>query len=184
MATEALAGHLKMAKVLPEFAFFDFEASGLGPEAFPTEIGWAIITSPGTVITGAVLIRPEPGWLAVAGSWSMDSQSVTGISIAMLEQGGVSPAEALERFREAIGDRVLVSDAPDYDGAWLTKLATAAKVDWPMQRQIVEYDSVMGQVADGVEILSAESFARLHWPNRHRAADDAGRLAWAYMIAR
>ena len=184
MATEALAGHLKMAKVLPEFAFFDFEASGLGPGSFPTELGWAIVTSPGTVETGSALIRPEPEWLEPPGVWEPAAEAVTGITREMLERDGVSPAEALEQFRVAIGDRVLVSDGVSYDKTWLYKAATVAKVEWPLSRMIIHYDAVMAQVADGVEILSAENYARLHWPNRHRAADDAGRLAWAYMIAR
>ena len=35
------------------YAFFDPEASGLGPTAFPTEIGWAILTGDGGVQTGS-----------------------------------------------------------------------------------------------------------------------------------
>ncbi len=169
---------------IPEFAFFDFESSGLGPESFPTELGWAILTGPGTVETGSALIRPEPAWLAVPGCWSIQSQIVTGITRAMLESDGLPASEALERFRVAVGSRLLVSDAPEFDGHWLQQLAMAAMVDWPLLRPIVEYYSVMGQVADGVDILMAENTARQHWPNRHRAADDAGRLAWAFMIAR
>jgi len=38
--------------------FLDVEASGLGPDSFPIEIGWAILGGP----AGSVLIKPAPDW--------------------------------------------------------------------------------------------------------------------------
>jgi hypothetical protein len=49
----------------------------------------------------------------------------------MLERDGVAPAEAMKRFMEAVGDRELYSDEPEFDAHWLGMIAKAAGASIP-----------------------------------------------------
>jgi hypothetical protein len=53
----------------------------------------------------------------------------------MLDQDGTPPGEALKRFLNAVGDRDLMSDEPDFDAHWLGMLAEAARMS-PDRRTI------------------------------------------------
>src|SRR5438132_11534746 len=96
-------------------AFLDLEASGLGSANFPTEIGWAIIHEDSSVQSDACLIRPPMKWTRYSNAWSAASERLTGISREMLDRDGLPPREALTLFLEAVGDRDLFSDEPQYD---------------------------------------------------------------------
>ena len=93
--------------------------------SYPTEVGWALIDKR-SVLAGSVLIAPPTEWRERPGSWSTEAETMTGISLAMLAEQGLPPAEAFAHFRAAVGERLLVSDAPEFDGPWLTQLASAA----------------------------------------------------------
>jgi hypothetical protein len=125
---------------LSRIAIIDLEASGLGSASFPTEIGWAIIHEDGSITSGACLIRPAAKWTTFANAWSAASERLTGfttfggedrrsgISREMLDRDGLAPREAVERFLEAVGDRDLFSDEPDFDQHWLGMLVDAAGI--------------------------------------------------------
>jgi hypothetical protein len=100
-------------------AFIDLEASSLGSASFPTEIGWAIIREDGSVDSGSCLIKPPARWTLYRSGWSAVSERLTGITREMLDQNGQPPSEAVKRFLEAVGDRDLFSDEPDFDAHWL-----------------------------------------------------------------
>jgi DNA polymerase III epsilon subunit-like protein len=150
-------------------AIIDLEASGLGSAGFPTEIGWAILHDDGSITSGACLIRPPAKWTMYANAWSPASERLTGITREMLDRDGVSPREAVERFLEAVGDRDLLSDEPDFDTHWLGMLVDAVGVSLG-ERTIRDLNEFMRR--PGLRPKFEE-------PPRHRAEADAMRLAIA-----
>jgi hypothetical protein len=68
-------------------AFVDLEASGLGSNSFPTEIGWAMISEDGSVESGSCLIRPTARWRMYSNAWSAASERLTGITKEILDEG-------------------------------------------------------------------------------------------------
>ena len=115
-------GNLRVEKI----AFIDLEASGLGSSSFPTEIGWAIIPENGSVESGSCLIRPPGKWTMYGNAWSPASERLTGITREMLDRHGLPPSQAMKRCLEAVGERELFSDDPEFDSHWLSMLADAA----------------------------------------------------------
>lgn len=156
--------------------FLDFEASGLEPGSWPIEIGLARIRSDGTVRVNACLIRPHPTWSEHL--WSPSSAEVHGISRSELD--GAYPADLIAAdFLELLVGRVIVSDAPDFDQRWLDMLAEL--IDPAPRFVIRDFDLAIAPfgfegVKRGYEILDA-------LPSRHRAGDDAARLARAWLAA-
>jgi hypothetical protein len=102
----AIGWSLKLSNIsapeMPRIAFIDLEASGLGSNSFPTEIGWAVICEDGPVVSDSCLIRPPAKWTLYANAWSTASEHLTGITRAMLDKRGLPPSEALKRFLDAV----------------------------------------------------------------------------------
>lgn len=142
---------------LGRIAFIDLEASSLDSASFPTEIGWRSSTR-----MARCLIKPPAKWTIYRNAWSAASERLIGITREMLDPHGVPPAEAVRRFLDAIGDRDLFSDEPDFDAHWLGMLAEAAgtSIGGP---NLGHARKLIQQVAGG--------------PPQHRAEADARRLA-------
>ncbi len=145
-------------------AFIDIEASGLGSSSFPTELGWAMVDEDGSVESSSRLIKPPSQWTIYANAWDPASERLTGITREMLERDGVAPSEAMRRFLTAVGDRAVFSDAPDFDGHWLSMIAKAAATQAP---EIGHSGSLIEMSEVGI--------------SSHRAEPDARRLAIAYV---
>jgi DNA polymerase III epsilon subunit-like protein len=152
-------------------AIIDLEASGLGSNGFPTELGWAIIQADGSVKSSSCLIRPPAKWTIYRNAWSAASERLTGITREMLDRDGVPPSEAMMRFFEAVGDRDLVSDEPDFDAHWLARLAEAAGTSIGGRK--------LGDARKLIQQTAADhgSTVEFHGPPQHRAEADARRLA-------
>jgi hypothetical protein len=52
--------------------FLDVEASALGEDSYPTEVGWAFLNGG----SGSMLIRPAPGWTVEA--WERFAEQIPG----------------------------------------------------------------------------------------------------------
>lgn len=154
--------HSRFAQV----AFIDLEASGLGSNSFPTELGWAIAREDGSIEASSYLIRPPSHWTIYANAWNPATQRLTGITRDMLEQDGVAPSEAMTRFLAAVGDRDVFSDAPGFDAHWFNMLAKAAG---SQAREIGDAGSLIKTLHVG--------------GSNHRAEPDARKLALAYAAA-
>jgi hypothetical protein len=46
----------------------------------------------------------------------------------MLDHDGLSPREAMKRFLNAVGDREVYTDEPDFDAHWLGMMEDAAGI--------------------------------------------------------
>jgi hypothetical protein len=153
--------------------WLDVEASGLGPDSYPIEVGWCDIDDR----RGSVLIRPAPGWT----HWQPAAEAIHGIARAHIEAEGVPVTGAAARIAEAVAGRTLYSDNPMMDGLWLARLfAAAGWAEMPVRVEdtVALALSAEGRVSDmGWE--QAERVARRIAPITHRAADDARH--WATM---
>ena len=162
--------------------FLDFEASSLGRNGFPIEVGWAAADGS----EEGYLIRPAPGWE----EWADSAERVHGIPLERLLREGTSHAVVARRMLQALEGHVLYASAPSWDGQWLSKLLRAAGLPRHALRlrdteealrssaaAILEAAGVpVGSRRDIVEdILGAASLAKRGEVPAHRALNDARR---------
>lgn len=166
---------MEVDSVRTAIAFIDVEASGLGPNSWPIEVGWTFDTGE----PRSMLIKPCDKWSMTA--WEKSAEKLHGISPTVLVTDGREPIEAALVLNAALGNAEVYSDAPDYDSYWLFRLYDAAGVR-PNYRLHDLGDLLRpiwpGEPADLVAEASKEA------PHIHRAADDARHLQEMYRIAR
>ncbi|TAN58924.1 MAG: hypothetical protein EPN20_15730 [Magnetospirillum sp.] len=161
---------------LSELLFVDVEASGLAPESYPIEVGWADLDGK----TGSILIRPALGWT----HWDSDAELMHCISRARLAEKGTDPTVAAKHVAEIFKDRTLISDSPDYDGRWLAKLFGVADLTPP---RLTHARSLIQGIASDLKrtqldwTLALEQADNLA-PVLHRAAADALNMATAVRL--
>jgi hypothetical protein len=98
--------------------FLDFEASSLGDEGYPIEVGWAGEDG----WTEAHLIRPAPDWT----DWDFTAEGVHGLSRERLAADGEPHDEVARRALEALSPHEVFVGAPSWDGKWMSVLLRAA----------------------------------------------------------
>jgi hypothetical protein len=84
-----------------------------------------------------------------------------------------------EEFRNMLGGRILVSDAPEFEERWLRKLYSSAGLEVPA---IKDYDFVSSAMFNTSEfyIVYREMDRE---PAPHRAGPDSARLVRAWLTA-
>ncbi len=144
--------------------FLDFEASSLGDESWPVEVGYAGACG----LEDAFYLSRHSDWSME--HWDRNSATIHGISLADLDEFGVEPAVAIDRLAE-LGNAVVVSDAPEFENHWLRRISAAA--GRPMPFVVKDWESVLpsGQSQDERKQLLAE--ARRRAGAHHRAGVDA-----------
>lgn len=156
--------------------FIDFEASGLGEDTWPIEVGLAWIGIDGDVHAEGHLIRPEPIWSWDA--WSEESAGIHNIPRAQLDDAPAA-ADVAPWVVRTVGRATVLSGAPPYDQRWLDVLL--ATIGSPELR-IEDYH------AAAFSWFGGATAPQLHAPygtlNQrrvpHRAAEDARGLALAW----
>jgi len=153
--------------VADRLAFFDIEASGLGPDSFPIEVGWAFASGS----SGSFLVRPAPTWTLDA--WDPLAEDIHGISYEQVLNQGISPWDAalrLNRLMAPPGETRLtvVSDAVEMDTFWLDRLFEESPEDRAFEvrdvnwlRQVLPPHGDEGQHSSESRIHRAEADARL-----------------------
>lgn len=148
-----------MAKI----AFIDLEASGLGADSWPIEVGWCFPEGD----PSAHLIRSAGDWKDTA--WDPEAEALHGISREVLTTSGEAPKVVCTALNAALSGVKVYSDAPDWDGYWLYRLYQAAKM-----RQAFELwdfqDLFAGLSVAAMQDAAAKASAVA--PHRHRASDD------------
>lgn len=166
--------------------FLDFEASSLAEGSYPIEIAWGDMSG----VHESHLISPTEikEWT----DWSIISETVHGISKHQLHREGRSPKWVCERVCEALDGRVVYSDAPSYDGFWLSRLFEASGYPLPAIR-FEHIDRLLLNSVDQIRAFGGdiENFlsdvkvrARRRAPGQHRAAWDVVYLIECYRLAR
>lgn len=98
--------------------FLDFEASSLGKQSYPIEVGWVFEDGRAQ----SFLIRPAPGWT----DWDGQAEAIHGIARATLIAEGTAHDEVAERMIAALDGHDCRASAPSWDGKWLSVLLRAA----------------------------------------------------------
>lgn len=157
-----------------QFIFIDFEASGLGPQSWPIEIGLSWIEG-AAVKTWSSLICPAASWSMEA--WDPISAEVHGIPLDELAEAPGARDVAAEAAKRISGQTVC-SDAPRFDEEWAKRLFLEASQ--PVSLRIFDIYSAFDHVLSGMGMDQAyEKLARL--PAPHRAGPDAERYARALL---
>lgn len=104
----------------------DFEASGLGPDTYPIEIGVARWGSPESpIIVWSSLIGTTMEWRK-RGRWDPEALRIHGIPRRSLEDAP-GPVQVMEDLNRRCGVGTLAfCDGGTHDHHWMQKLATAA----------------------------------------------------------
>lgn len=154
------------------YAALDFEASGLAQDSWPIKVGLSWMEN-GDVRTWSSLIRPAPDWSLSA--WSMQSAAVHGITHDALHDAPAAP-EVVGEFFKILDGRALVSDAPEFDAHWLSRLLQAGGCD--TVPTVEDYHPVSFVQFSGLALdMLYETL------ERHRAGPDSARLVRAWRVA-
>ena len=149
----------------------DVEASGLGKNSYPIEVGVALSGSE----KYCTLIQPALRWT----DWDAEAEKVHRVPRDILETYGRPVREVALRLNELLAAKVLYSDGWVVDKPWLTMLFHAAGVNMEFWVSPLEY------------ILS--DFQMEHWHQiknelietnnitRHRASADAWLIRETYI---
>ena len=156
-------------------AFIDLEASGLGAESWPIEVGWCFPDS----APRAQLIRPEPGWKDDA--WDPKAQALHGVAREELMRAGAAPKEVCAALNDALRGAKVYSDAPDWDGFWLYRLYQAAKMRQTFE--LWDFRDLFAHLPPQV-VREAAQKAAVAAPHRHRASDDVLHMQALYALTR
>jgi hypothetical protein len=105
-------------EILPEaIVFLDVEASGLGEDTYPIEVGWAYLKGS----SGSMLIRPAPDWTLDA--WDPFAEEIHGISWDQLHREGLVARDVADQLSQVLSRASLIlSDAHQQDSFWLSRL--------------------------------------------------------------
>jgi hypothetical protein len=159
--------------------FLDFEASSLGRDGYPVEVGWA--GEDGS--TEAHLIRPAPRWT----DWDPAAERVHRLTRERL-LADVEPHEAVaRRALEALGGHAVYVSAPSWDGKWMSvllraagyprhalRLADADEAHRAVVREILGDRVAEGDLAGVAAAIVATARGEVEAdPPRHRALADA-----------
>lgn len=98
--------------------FLDFEASSLGDDSYPIEVGWA--AEDGS--TESHLIRPAPEWT----DWDPGAEAIHNLSRARLVADGEPHDQVARRALDALSGHEVFVSAPSWDGKWMSVLLRAA----------------------------------------------------------
>ena len=156
-------------------AFVDLEASSLSAVSWPIEVGWAFERG----AAKSLLIRPDPTWSEEA--WSVEAEKLHGVRRADLIRDGRPAREVAETLNAALSRFEVWSDAPDWDGFWLFRLFSAARVK--QRFALKDFGRLMRPLAGAREEEALRRAAQTS-PRRHRAGADAKHLQTIYALAR
>jgi hypothetical protein len=98
--------------------FLDFEASSLGDDSFPIEVGWVFEDGR----EESHLIRPATGWT----DWDPSAEAIHGLRRDRLLAQGEPHAAVAARMLVALSPHTIFASAPSWDGKWLSVLLRSA----------------------------------------------------------
>lgn len=161
---------------IENFAILDFEASSLSLESWPIEIGLSWIDK-GAVQTWSSLISP-------AATWDMNDWSHLSAAVHKIEFSSIAGAPSVQvvsqAFLKTLAGRHLVSDAPEFETHWLTRLLHAGGYDEVPSIESFEHISFALYSGYALDMLY-ETLERRAAP--HRAGPDSARLAKSWLKA-
>jgi hypothetical protein len=154
------------------FAVLDFEASGLGDNSWPIEVGWAIVGGP----VRSLLIQPQADWSLEA--WDPKAEAIHGIAFERLQIDGCDPRAVCEALDADLAGLPVLTDAPAYDSHWLVCLYRAADSVPPFK--MGNFYDYCARLFGSEGLDTAVGEAEQSTPAIHRAAQDVRHLIAVY----
>jgi hypothetical protein len=158
--------------------FLDFEASSLGADSYPIEVGW--VMEDGSAEDH--LIRPAAAWT----DWDPTAEAIHGLSREVLLARGEPHEDVARRMMQVLTAHEVFASAPSWDGKWLSVLLRAAgyprhalrlrdteEADLETAAEILAPGRETGEVAVAAIRILRETRERLARPPAHRALADA-----------
>lgn len=167
---------MKILTDIESYAALDFEASSLAQDSWPIEVGFSWMEN-GDVRTWSSLIRPAPDWSLSA--WSSRSAAVHSIPHDALHDAPTAQEVVGEVFK-VLGGKKLLSDAPEFERHWLSRLLQAGGCD--RVPTVADYHDVSFARFSGLALDMLYETLERH-PAPHRAGPDSARLVRAWRVA-
>lgn len=161
---------------LSDIVFLDIEASGLGDGCYPIEIG---LVHAASLIGWSALIRPPESWRD-GGVWDDGAEDLHGIGQDQLDAEGWDVMDVARALNEALGGKAVFSDAPEYDGYWMSMLFDETDMEPAFHLRSVTTLIKGGPALVAVDTPRPAAAAESPPPSRHRAKDDALALALVF----
>lgn len=151
--------------------FLDFEASSLSDSSFPVEVGWC---DHALTRGWSAIIKPHSAWR----EWGAGAEQLHGLSRERIERDGLPLADVMERLNADLAGLEIVSDNPEWERFWLSRLAAAAGVAPAFTIAEVSFEAVLTaaiqQAKTGApDVLLVKLLQRDVGVRPHRALDDA-----------
>ncbi len=147
----------------PSAAYIDLEASSLRDKSWPIEVGWA----KNGETPDSIIIKPHEDWPKSA--WDDKAQELHGLSHNDLMEHGVDVTQACKTLNNALAGATVYSDAPDWDGYWLYRLHSAARMRQTFK--LAHFAELMPPIGLADKLMLVAKTNALA-PHTHRAADD------------
>jgi len=112
-----------MEQELTQPLFIDFEASSLNMDSYPIEVAWSL--EDGSIESHLINIHEIKSWR----DWDSYSQSIHGISKQQLFEEGKHPKWVAQRMNDVLADKVLLTNAYEFDLDWCETLFKATYED-------------------------------------------------------
>jgi hypothetical protein len=159
--------------------FLDFEASSLGDDSYPIEVGWVFEDG----AEESHLIRPAPDWT----DWDAGAEAMHHIGREDLMARGETPVEVAGRVLDVLAPHAVYVSAPSWDGKWLSVLLRAGGFPRHAMRLRDSDEAMIEAAREGLasvypperldaaaaDLVEASRRAAHGRPIVHRALDDA-----------
>lgn len=165
--------------------FLDFEASSLSSYSYPIEVAWSL----DDCSIEAHLISPASieSWT----DWDSAAERVHGIQRQQLLTDGKHPEVICNRMNEQLAGKIVYTDAPRFDGMWLSKLFSVSDGVTPkfklkhIDKLLVSMvcPEIAGRTLGLIKIEVLKQEARKQKPRRHRASWDVDYLVQLWKLA-
>ena len=163
-----------------DLVFIDCEATGLARPSHPISIGLAWIDGRSSLR----LVRPHASWSDIA--WEAEATKIHGLTEDHVRKNGHDVVDVAEWLNSEIDGRIALSDAPQFDGYWLSFLFGAALV----QPKIRLYNSDLsmletlalrwGPNRSQAILQEIRNSTLKNYPHTHRADEDALSMAMTF----
>lgn len=161
---------------LSDIVFLDIEASGLGDNCFPIEVGFVAAHD---LAGWSILIRPPSAWLK-GKCWDARAEDLHRLSLEEIQRDGWPVLDVAAALNQALAGKLVFCDEPDFDRHWLGMVYKAAALTpgFALRDSKPLFLNGSPLVTIDTPILSAMPAGL----RRHRARDDACRLAGSLRI--
>lgn len=149
----------------------DVEASGLGPDSYPIEVGLALDPDQ----RFCTLIRPPDHW----DHWDSQAESVHKISRESLRESGRPVTEVALELNRLLRDKVVFSDAWGVDNQWIVELYAAAGIEKSFRVSALEMILTERQI--DLWMKTRDAVVLDLGLERHRASNDSWIIQETYV---